>query len=671
MSKKHCHISDEKENISESKICSHKHNHRKNSDKKHNSHHDCGCEHGCGCGHGKEKSRGALIATYCLGAIPIIAAFLPFVPTISRILCALLGYAFFGIGVWREMIESFGKKRIFTEFTLMCAATVGAFAIGEYADAAAVMYLYSLGETLSEGAYSRSRKSISELIEISPEYASVIRDGLIVKVAPDEVGVGESILIVTGERVPLDCVVIEGGGEADTSSVTGESIPVSLYSGISCPSGSILVSGSVKAVVESTYENSVVSRLSRAINEASERKSPREKRMSRLARIITPIAFATALAVSVLGSIVSGNVGQWVYAGLVILVVSCPCSLVLSVPLTYFAGIGAAASRGIIFRGGESVDSTARLCALAFDKTGTLTEPSAKFDGAEIYGDMGESEFLAFCRDALAFSSHAYAISFCKTYGGNGSHKIEDAQNIGGRGLVCRIDGQEALFGNATLMREKGICAEDSQGGAILVAYGGRLIGKLNFSSHIKQRTSEAISKIKSQGVYDMCVISGDGEYAVSRVCNELDIKTYYHSTTPDVKGERFIEFSKNVKKDTKMTVGFCGDGLNDSAVIAMADVGIAMGDGGSALTVESADVVLMDGNISKLYEAIRISKRTSKIATQNIVLSLSIKIAVMLLGVLLSVGGGGLPMEIAIVADVGAAVLAVLNALRASRTHK
>ncbi len=645
-------------------------------------HSDCGCEHhahehndGCGCGHcheEKNKSTLFLILKYCLGAIPVIIGFLPFVPTPVRIIFSLIAYAVFGFAVWRDMIKGFFGKKIFTEFTLMCVASVGAFAIGEYADGAAVVYLYSLGEALSNSAYARSKRSISELMEIAPEYATVIRDGVSIRVSPEDVAVGETFIVLSGERVALDGVVIEGNADADTSSVTGEALPLSLYSGVSCPSGAVLLNGSVKLRAVNTYRNSVVSKLTRAVEDASKRKAAAEKKISAFARVFTPIAFLVAIAVALVGSIVTKDVASWIRAGIAVLVVSCPCSLVLSVPLTYFAGIGSAASHGIVFKGGEVMDSLKNASAVAFDKTGTLTELEMSFDRFELYGDTDKSEALSMARSALAFSTHLAAVSFCKAYSSSGGHKIENAENIGGRGLVCTVDGQMALFGNGALMRENGIDIEDSKGTAIFMAVDGCLIGRMDFSSHIKPETAEAIDKLRKMGIERMAIISGDGDDAVRQTAHVLNIEEYYPSVMPHEKARVFERIQGEEKqKNKKSRAVYLGDGLNDSAVIAMADIGVAMGDSGAALTAESADIVLMDGRIDKLPMAIKISKRTSRIATQNIVISLGIKLCVMAASIALSAVGLRVPLELAVIADVGAALAAVLNAVRASERKK
>lgn len=604
--------------------------------------------------------------------MPIIAAFLPFIPTPIRIVLAVIAYVFFGYEVWRGMIKGFFRKQMFTEFTLMCVASVGAFAIGEYADAAAVVYLYSLGEMLSDSAYARSKKNISELLKIAPEYATVVRDGSTVRVAPSDVKVGEEIIAASGERVPLDSIVLDGNADADTSSVTGEAVPLALYSGVACPSGAVILNGSVRLRATSDYENSVVAKLTKAVKEASKRKARAEKKITSFASVFTPLAFCIASVIALVGSLVTKDIATWLKAGLTVLVVSCPCSLVLSVPLTYFAGIGAAASRGIVFKGGEVMDSLVKTCAVAFDKTGTITESKISFKGAKIFGDVTEKEFLSLARDVLTFSPHTAAVSFCAAYSSPEAHKIENAENIGGRGIVCTADGRMALFGNAALMRENGIEIEDSKTTAIFGAFDGKLLGRLDFASDLKYNTRETVDALKDQGIDRLAVISGDGEYSVKNACDEAGVEEYYFSVTPDKKAELLDRIKREtLQRKKKGTVVYCGDGLNDSAVIAMADVGVAMGDSGAALTAQSADVVLMDDNIGKLCEAMEISRRVSAIATQNIVISLGIKIAVLIAGVILSAFGRSVPLELAIVADVGAAVIAVLNAMRASKRVK
>ena len=632
-------------------------------------------EEECCCSHGHEhRERGKLksILLYTLGAIPVILGFVPFsnIPWLP-VIASVIGYILFGFFVYVEMFEGFLEKKIFTEFTLMCVATFVAFCIGEYADAAAVMYFYSLGERISSSAYSRSKRSIAELIEITPEFARVKRGGDVITVDPSEVGVGELVLVLAGECVPLDSVVIEGGGNANAASITGESKPLELYVGVPCPSGAILSDGSVTLRVVKSYEDSVVSELSEAVKTAQKRKSAAEKKISRFARIFTPAAFALSAAIMLIGGAISGEWIEWVRAGLTVLVISCPCSLVLSVPLAYFAGLGAAAKRGIVFRGGEIMDALARMETIAFDKTGTLTESELAFDGAERFENIREEEFLSLSKAVLLHSPHAAAVSFCNAMEAIPmSYEITDIEIIGGRGVVCNADGKRALFGNAALMREHGIDIADHTTTCIFASLDGKLLGRLDFSSHVKAGVKEAVADLRRAGVSNVCVLSGDVEASVSNACNESGIDEFYASLTPKEKLDRFEELYLKNKADSKRsTVGFCGDGLNDSAVIARADVGIAMGLCGSALTVTSADVVIMDDDPASVVDALRIARKTERVANASIALSLSIKLAIMLCGVgFVLLGLGEMPLSIAVVADVGAAVISVLNSARAGR---
>ncbi|MBE6549787.1 MAG: cadmium-translocating P-type ATPase [Ruminococcaceae bacterium] len=668
--------------------CGHEHEHHHEHEHEHQHAHgekcSCGHDHGdecdcsCGCGHshGEEEEGGSRLKSillYTLGSIPVIVGFLPIEPFWIPIAASFLGYILFGVSVYAGMIKGFLKKKIFTEFTLMCAATVGAFCIGEYADAAAVMYLYSLGEMISDRAYSRSKKNVSELIELTPERVTVVRDDELANESPEHIEVGEQILVRAGERIALDGVVVSGSGNADTSSVTGESKPLELYCGVSCPSGSILLDGSVTLRVEKRYENSVVAELSRAVKEAQKRKSESEKKIARFARIFTPTAFAICAAIILGGGLVTHEWEQWVRAGLTVLVISCPCSLVLSVPLAYFAGIGYAAKKGIVFRGGEIMDSVCRIEAIAFDKTGTLTESGLSYDGAELYCDISDEEFSGLAKAVLSHSPHAAAIAFCSASDERfDPYEIKDIEIVGGRGVVCAVNGKRALFGNAALLRENGIDAEDSKTTAIFGALDGKLLGKLNFSSHLKNGVKSSVEELSSLGVTSVCVLSGDGEESVRSACEKAGINEFYPKLTPKEKLDKFEEmYARQKSISRKSTVAFCGDGLNDSAVIARADVGIAMGLCGSDLTVTSADVVIADDDIASVSRAIRIAKRTERVANVSIALSLGIKIAVVLIGVAFAVWGAGeLPLSAAVVADVGAAVVSVLNSARAGRIH-
>ncbi len=639
--------------------CGHCHSH---------DHHEDTC--GCGCGHEhsheEEINKKAVILRYVLGAIPVIIGFMSFIPLYIPIIASVIGYVLFGIEVYKGMLKGFARKKIFTEFTLMCVATLGAFAIGEYADAAAVMYLYSLGETISSSAYSSSKKSISELLEISPERVSVIRENAVVIERPENVDIGELMIVRAGERVALDCLAVEGGGSADTSSVTGESRPLEIYVGVECPSGALLTDGSVTFKVLKRYQDSVVAKMRRAVEQAGKRKSSAEKKITRFASVFTPIAFCVALCVFAVGAIITNDIAAWLKAAIMVLVVSCPCSLVLSVPLTYFAGMGNAASRGVIFRGGEVMDRVARLDTVVFDKTGTLTEARLSFDGVTLFSDITEENFISLSASVLSHSPHAAAVSFCELFSGKREYSVTQVENIAGRGIVCDIDGKKTVYGNVMLMKENGIAAPESDVTCIYGAYDGVLLGRLEFSSHVKGGVKETVSEMRTLDIKRIAVISGDTEASVRSACQDIGIDEFYSQCAPDEKLIAFENISQG-SADGRFTA-YCGDGLNDSAVIAAADVGIAMGGCGSALTVESADIVLMDDDPQKINSAIRIARNTSRVANSNIALSLGIKIGVLLVGVALAAFELDIPIELAIIADVGAAVIAVLNSGRAGK---
>ena len=654
--------------------------------KKHEEHKCCCCheehdhahyhEHSCGCGHDHSHSEGIdkkkIIFRYSLGAIPIIVGFMRFIPFYIPFICAVLGYLAFGADVFRGMISGFARKKVFTEFTLMCVATLGAFTIGEYADAAAVMYLYSLGEAVSDSAYVMSRRSISELFEISAEYANLLHGGEIKRVSPEDIALGDEILVRAGERVPVDSIVIRGGGSADTSSVTGESKPLALYEGIFCPSGSMITDGSVTLRAEREYHNSVVAKLHEAVESAQMRRSTAEKKISVFAAVFTPIAFSAAMFTFIIGFLITGDLAQWMRLAITVLVVSCPCSLVLSVPLTYFAGMGCAARRGIVFRGGEVMDRTQRLCAVCFDKTGTLTDSELSFDGATLYSDISREDFLALAYAVLVHSPHAAAISFCREYSRASAISVSDINNISGKGIECLVDGAQALFGNVKLLAEYGIDAPNGDVTAIYGAYDGKLLGRLEFSSRVKSGMKQAIDEMRSRGASQICVISGDAEVSVRSVCEQIGIEEYYSGCAPHEKLEIFEKIQEQTRaRGQRKYTAYCGDGLNDSAVITVADVGIAMGGCGSALTVENADIVLMDDDPQRINTAIDISRRTARVANSNIAICLGIKIGVVGAGLLLGLLSLQMPIELAVIADVGAAVAAVLNSLRAGKGEK
>ncbi len=657
--------------------------------------HKCGChhdhghgEHGCECGHdhGHDHGHGECgcgcdhehgerlsfftVLPYVIGAILLVIAFLSEFSVIADwivIPVAAVVYLYFGRDAWVGAFRGIRHGKIFTEFTLMCVATVGAAALLEFADAAAVMYLYSLGEMIQGAAYRKSRENISELIEITEDYINKEENRTIRRVAASEAKVDDIVVVRVGERISVDGVVVEGTGFADTSAITGESTPRELVVGTECLSGSVLVAGAVCLRVTEKYENSTANKLKEAVARAAKQKARTEKRIGKFAAVFTPCAFAVAVLLFVGGWFLWGDIARALKTALVVLVISCPCSLVLSVPLAYFSGIGKAAARGIVFRGGEVIDNAAAVGTVVFDKTGTLTSATLDFDSVWLpkNSPLTKLQLLDISRCALAKSPHAAAQSFCEAYEAKIPHTVDRVNNIGGRGLVCTVDGKLCAFGNKALMADQGISVDFSRGTMIYVAVDGELCGALLFRSKIKPDTLSEIAKLRRNRVERIAIMSGDTAASVAETSDALGIAEHYAELKPDEKLTQFeYIYNEEKKRDRKRTVAFCGDGLNDSATIARADVGIAMGSG-SAVTVECADVVIADDSIARVNDMLFIAKSTTRVANQNIALSLGIKLAVVLIGAFLSPS-----LELAVVADVGAAIVTVLNAMRAGNVH-
>lgn len=659
-----CH--GEKHEHREKCACHDCHDHKEGGRDEHGSHDSCGC--GCHHDHDGRVDVGTWLA-YCVGACLLIVAFLGELSIITQwigIPVALLVYAFFGREAWEGAIKNVARGKIFTEYMLMCVATVGAAALLEFADAAAVMYLYSLGELIQGLASRKSKANIAELIDITEEYINKVENGSIKRVSASSARIGDVFNVAVGERLSLDGVVVSGNGFADTSAITGESVPVELTPGVACLSGSVLVAGAVSVRATASYDNSTASKLKKAMERAAKRKSPTEKKIARFAEVFTPLAFAFALVLFALYWTLWGDFVKAFKTALMVLVVSCPCSLVLSVPLAYFAGMGRAASRGIVFRGGQVIDNAASLGTLIFDKTGTLTSAGLAFEGVWISDSSPctKAQVLDISRCALEKSPHAAAQSFCAVYRAKQRFAVGEVENIGGRGLVCAVDGVRSVFGNLALMREEGIEAGDLGKTAIYVAIGGKLCGALLFKSCLKPEALAEIARVRRNHVDRIAIMSGDAQKAVAETAEVLGVTEYYAELKPDEKLLMLENIYREEKKRNKRrTVGFCGDGLNDSAAIARADVGIAMGSG-SAISVETADVVIVDDSIARVNDMIAIAESTASVVNQNIFLSLGIKALVVLVGFI-----GLRSLELAIIADVGAAVVTVLNALRAGKT--
>ncbi len=547
-------------------------------------------------------------------------------------------------------------RNAFNENLLMVLATAGAWALGEFAEAAAVMLFFHIGEYFQDLAVERSRRSITELMDIRPDSARVLRNEEFMECPPDEVAVGETVAVYPGERIPLDGVVTGGSSELDTSALTGESTPRYTTCGDEVLSGVVNLTGKLEIEVTRLNADSTVSRILAEVEEAAERKSKSENFITRFARVYTPAVFGLALLLAILPPLLAGaDWNDWIYRALVFLVISCPCALVISVPLAFFAGIGGASRGGILFKGGTHLEALAKIKAVAFDKTGTLTQ--GHFEVAECLPSPGVSreELLAKAAGAEQFSNHPVAEALRNAAAPAGA---TEAEELAGRGVKALVDGKTVYAGNRRLMEEAHIPLPPAEepGTVVHIAEETKYLGSIVVSDKLRPDAATALEKLRALGVGRFILLTGDNRHAADLVANQLGITEVHASLLPGGK-VKCIEDAGNA-------VAFVGDGINDAPVLARADAGIAMGGFGSDAAVEAADVVLMSEELEKIPLAIRFARRTLRIAAENIVLALGVKAAVLALGAF-----GMVNMWGAIFADVGVSLLAVLNALRALRT--
>lgn len=579
--------------------------------------------------------------------------------------------------------------QVFDENLLMTIATVGAFCVREYPEAAAVMLFYQVGELFQSIAVGRSRKSISELMDIRPDTAVAIRDGERVTVSPYEVAVGEIIEVRAGERVALDGVVVKGSGSIDTAALTGESMPVSVCEGSPVLSGSINLSGVLEIEVQKEFSESTASKILDLVENAASKKAKAENFITAFAKIYTPVVVALAVLLAVVPSVITGNFGEWIHRALMFLVVSCPCALVISVPLAFFGGIGAASARGVLIKGGNYLELLGKLDAVVFDKTGTLT--LGKFSVAGVYPESRRNEILSAAAIAESGSNHPIALSIVAAANDNGLNVIASDKElsvnasdnglnviasersergnplhenitlteIAGKGVEARADGKVILAGNAELMAERGIefteCAQF--GTLVYVAVNGEYLGVIVIADTVKEDAPQVIASLKRDGIRTV-MLTGDNFQTASAVAEKVGIDEFSASLLPADKVEKLEEII--ARKSAKSVVAFVGDGINDAPVLSRADVGIAMGALGSDSAIEAADVVLMHDGLGAISEAKTVAKKTMSIAAQNIAFALIVKVAVLVLSAL-----GVTDMWLAIFADVGVTVLAVLNSVR------
>ncbi len=590
------------------------------------------------------------------------ASWLRYMPAIL----AVGAYILAGADVLYRAVRNIARGRIFDENFLMALATVGAIALGEYLEAAAVMVFYQVGELFQSYSVAQSRKSIAQLMDIRPDYANIKRDNELVQVDPYDVSVGDVIVIKPGERIPLDSVVITGKSTVDTTALTGESVPRTVECGDSLLSGCVNIGGVLEAKVLKAFGESTVSRILELVENASSKKSVSETFISKFARYYTPAVVIAATALAIIPPIVTHEpFSVWISRALIFLVVSCPCALVISIPLSFFGGIGGASRRGVLVKGGTYFDSLAHAKTVVFDKTGTLTK--GVFDVQQIHAENGEqAELLRLAAHAEAYSTHPIASSVLRAWG-NGVDRasVSDVQEIPGGGVSADVDGIAVLAGNARLMESHGIAFARASGGTIVhVAANGVYLGYLLISDALKSDAAAAVAGLKAAGVSNTVMLTGDSDEIGKSVAKQLGIDSVYTELLPDGKVEHVEKLLE--QKPAKSTLVFVGDGINDAPVLARADIGIAMGGLGSDAAIEAADIVIMTDEPSKVALAVKIARRTLGIANANIVFALGVKALVLLLAAI-----GKSDMWQAIFADVGVSVIAIVNSLRALNTEK
>lgn len=586
----------------------------------------------------------------------------------------LIPYLIAGYDVLLKAARNIGNGQVFDENFLMTIATVGAFALVLFPDSqphmaegAAVMLFYQVGELFQGYAVGKSRQSIADMMDIAPDFANVIRDGKLVQVDPYEIGVGDEIVVKPGERVPLDGTIVEGSTQLDTAALTGESVPRHVEEGAEVISGCVNMTGKITVKVSKPFEQSTVSRILELVESASEKKAQTENFITRFARYYTPIVTIGALVLAVLPPLLFGQSwSDWIERGLTFLVVSCPCALVISVPLSFFGGIGGASRLGILVKGGNYLEALSHTETVVFDKTGTLTNGS--FNVVAVHPDAAAEVdpdlILSIAAHAEAYSDHPIAVSVKEAFTGEiDQSRIADVREEGGHGVRAVVDERVVLVGNDKLMREEGIAYHDCEltGTILHVSIDGKYAGHIIIADVVKEDAAECIKRLHAAGVRKTVMLTGDRAEVAEAVAEKLGLDEYHGKLLPEDKVNQVERLLGETSEKGKLA--FVGDGINDAPVLTRADIGIAMGAMGSDAAIEAADIVLMDDKPSKIASAIRIARKTMRIVWQNIVFALGVKFAVLVLAAV-----GLATMWLAVFADVGVAILAILNAMRCMR---
>ena len=619
------------------------------------------------------KKQKKMLARIIIAAVLLIV--LHFVPItgIPRFICYLAVYLVIGYDIVKKAFKGIKNGQVFDENFLMAIATIGAFALavyeksGDYNESIAVMLFYQIGELFQSYAVGKSRRNITELMDIRPDYANIENDGKLERVDPDEVEVGSIIVVQPGEKVPIDGVIVEGNSSLNTSALTGESLPRNAKPGDEIISGCINMTGVLKIKTTKEFDESTVSKILELIEESSSRKSRSENFISKFAHYYTPAVCYGALALAILPPLVNlvllhnpAQWGQWIYRALTFLVISCPCALVISIPLSFFAGIGGASNAGVLVKGSNYLETLARTKYVVFDKTGTLTKGVFEVVGVH-HNTMEEKKILEYAALAESFSSHPISRSLKTAYGKEIDQKrVTDVEEISGNGVTAKVDGISVAVGNTKLMKRIGVEAVECHqvGTVIHVAIDGAYAGHILISDVLKPTSKEAIVNLKKNGIKETVMLTGDIDKVAQQVAGELGVDRVYSELLPADKVSKVEELL--AKKTEKEKLAFVGDGINDAPVLSRADIGIAMGAMGSDAAIEAADVVLMDDDPMKIVKAIRIAKKCMRIVYENIYFAIGIKVICLILGAV-----GIANMWDAIFADVGVMIIAVLNAIR------
>ena len=612
-----------------------------------------------------KKQKKMLIRIIIAAVLIVVFSLLP-AEGYLRFVLFMIPYLVIGYDILKKAFKGILNKQVFDENFLMAVATVGAILLGDYSECVAVMLFYQIGELFQSYAVGKSRRNISELMDIRPDYANIEKDGTLEQVDPDEVEIGTIIVVQPGEKVPIDGVITEGTSTLNTSALTGESLPRDAKAGDEVISGCINMTGLLKIRTTKEFGESTVSKILELVENSSSRKSKSENFISKFAKYYTPAVCYGALALALIPPIVllimgkPAMWGDWIYRALTFLVISCPCALVISIPLSFFAGIGGASNQGILVKGSNYLETLAQTKYVVFDKTGTMTQGVFEVSGIH-HNEMPDEKLLEYAALAECSSSHPISKSLQKAYGKPiDRNRVTDIEEISGNGVIAKVDGMSVAAGNTKLMNRLGIAYQDCHhvGTVVHMAIDGKYAGHILISDIIKPHAKEAIAELKKAGISKTVMLTGDSKRVADQVAGELGIQEVYSELLPADKVSRVEELLN--QKSEKAKLAFVGDGINDAPVLSRADIGIAMGALGSDAAIEAADIVLMDDDPLKISKAIKIARKCIRIVYENIYFAIGIKILCLILGAL-----GIANMWVAIFADVGVMILAVLNAIR------